>query len=31
MEVGDYRVLYEIDYKGNLIGIVKIDKRLRVY
>ena len=31
VRVGDYRVLYEIDYKGNLIGIVKIDKRSRVY
>ena len=29
--VGDYRILYEIDYKGNLIGIVKIDKRSRIY
>lgn len=31
VRVGDYKVLYEIDYKGNLIGIVKIDKRSRVY
>jgi len=29
--VGDYRILYEVDYRGNLIGIIKIDKRPRVY
>jgi len=29
--VGDYRILYEVDYNGNLIGIIKIDKRSRVY
>ena len=29
--VGDYRILYEIDYKANKIGIIKIDKRERVY
>ncbi len=29
--VGDYRILYEVDYKNNLIGIVKIDKRARAY
>ena len=31
VRVGDYRILYEIDYNGNLIGIVKIEKRSRVY
>jgi len=31
VRVGDYRILYEVDYNGNLIGIVKIDKRSRVY
>lgn len=29
--VGDYRILYEVDYRENLVGIVKIDKRPRVY
>ncbi len=31
IRVGDYRVLYEVDYKSNIIGIVKIDKRSKVY
>ncbi|MGB2841982.1 MAG: type II toxin-antitoxin system RelE/ParE family toxin [Halobacteriota archaeon] len=31
IRVGDYRILYEVDYRNNLIGIVKIDKRPRVY
>ena len=31
VRVGDYRILYEVDYKNNLIGIVKIDKRARAY
>jgi mRNA interferase RelE/StbE len=31
VRVGDYRILYEVDYKNNLIGIVKIDKRPKVY
>lgn len=29
--VGDYRILYEVDYQNNLLGIVKIDKRGRAY
>ena len=29
--VGDYRILYEVDRPGNLLGIVKIDKRERIY
>ena len=29
VRVVDYRILYEVDYNGNLIGIVKIDKRSR--
>lgn len=31
VRVGDYRILYEIDYKNSKLGIVKIDKRERVY
>ncbi len=31
VRVGDYRILYEVDYATKKIGIVKIDKRGRVY
>jgi len=31
IRVGEYRILYEIDYENNMIGIIKIDKRSRVY
>ena len=31
VRVGDYRILYEIEYSNNKIGIIKIDKRERVY
>ncbi|MCD4843097.1 MAG: type II toxin-antitoxin system RelE/ParE family toxin [Methanosarcinales archaeon] len=31
VRVGKYRILYEVDFKDNLIGIVKIDRRARVY
>ena len=31
VRVGDYRILYEVDYKGKLIGIVKIEKRSKIY
>jgi len=31
VRVGDYRVLYEVDYPANVIGIVVIDKRSKVY
>jgi mRNA interferase RelE/StbE len=31
VRVGDYRILYEVDHDNNLIGIVKIDKRSKVY
>ena len=31
VRVGNYRILYEVDHKNNLIGIVKIDKRERIY
>jgi len=31
VRVGDYRILYEVDYECNLVGIIKIDKRPRVY
>ena len=31
VRVGDYRTLYEVDYKGNLIGIVKLEKRSKIY
>ena len=31
VRLGAYRVLYEIDYKKDLVGIIKIDKRARIY
>ena len=31
IRIGKYRVLYEVDYKKGMIGIVRIDKRSRVY
>ena len=31
VRVGDYRILYEVDYSKNFIGVVKIDHRGRVY
>ncbi len=31
VRVGKFRILYEIDYKNNILGIVKIDKRPWVY
>lgn len=31
IRVGDWRILYEVDYRNNLIGVVKIDKRRRIY
>ena len=31
IRVGDYRILYEVDYKNNQLGIFKIDKRSRVF
>ena len=31
VRVGDYRILYEVDYKNNKLGVVKIDKRPRAY
>ena len=31
IRVGDYRILYEVEQNSNLIGIVKIDKRPRIY
>ena len=31
VRIGDYRILYEVDYKLNKIGIVKIDKRSKIY
>lgn len=31
VRVGDYRILYEVDYKNEMIGIIKIDKRARAY
>ncbi len=31
IRVGNFRVLYEIDYSKKFIGIVKIDKRAKVY
>lgn len=31
VRVGDYRILYEVDFKNATIGIVKIDRRDKVY
>ena len=31
VRVGDYRILYEINYDAKTIGIIKIDKRSKVY
>ncbi len=31
IRIGDYRVLYEVDHEGKIIGIVKIDNRSKVY
>lgn len=31
VRVGDYRILYEVEYTNNLVGIIKIDKRPKVY
>ena len=31
VRVGKHRILYEVDYKTNKLGIVKIDKRPRAY
>ena len=31
VRIGKYRILYEVDYKENLIGIIKIDKRSKAY
>jgi mRNA interferase RelE/StbE len=31
IRVGNFRILYEVDYNDKIIGIVKIDKRERAY
>ncbi len=31
VRVGKVRILYEVDKENNLLGVVKIDKRGRVY
>ena len=31
VRVGSYRILYEVDYNENIIGIIKIEKRSRMY
>ena len=31
VRVGKTRILYEVDHENNLLGIVKVDKRPRVY
>lgn len=31
IRVGSYRVLYEVDHDSNLIGIVDINKRSKIY
>ena len=31
VRVGDYRILYEVDFREKLVGIIKIDKREKFY
>ena len=31
VRVGDFRILYEVDYSSKIMGIIRIDKRERVY
>lgn len=31
VRVGSYSILYEVDYKASILGVVKIDKRSKVY
>ena len=31
VRVGDYRILYEVNYKEQIIGIIAIDKRSKIY
>ncbi len=31
VRIGDYRILYEVDYETNLVGVVRIEKRARAY
>jgi len=31
VRVGDYRILYEVDYTNKMVGIVRINKRARAY
>ena len=31
IRIGDYRVLYRVDYANNKVVVIKIDKRSRVY
>ncbi len=31
VRIGDYRILYEVNYEENLMGIIRIEKRGRVY
>ncbi len=31
VRVGDFRILYEIDYRKGFLNVVKIDKRDRIY
>lgn len=31
IRIGEYRVLYEVDHKQRIIGIIKIDKRANIY
>ncbi len=31
LRIGNYRIVYEIDYESNFILIVAVDKRSRVY
>jgi len=31
IRIGKHRVMYEVDHGANVLGIIKIDKRERVY
>ena len=31
IRIGKIRILYEVDHQNNLLGIIKIDKREKVY
>jgi len=31
VRVGEYRILYEVDHRNQVVGVVKLDKRERAY